>query len=298
MDLSICVITMNRAKQLKEALESCLSCKLPYKTEFVIIDNASSDNTEDVVKETLQNSGYSYYYEKMTENLGVGGGRNYAYDRSSGDYVYMLDDDAVIDDKNSDFFNDAISIMRNNSSIVTLTTQIYDTAWKKNRVEISGPEITDEIYKCQMFCGGSHFLRKSFFESAPYLPNKYGYEEIPPSLRAMNAGKINAFASELLVIHKPMVNKWDWNEEKNLQLLFNGMGYPYAIKKMMYPKIALPILKLANQRRLKKHLTGIPNANIKVKEAADRFCKDYPISEKIKFSTLCRMFCDFKLSVF
>ena len=44
MDLSICVVTMNRANQLKEALESCLACELPIKTEFVIIDNASCDN--------------------------------------------------------------------------------------------------------------------------------------------------------------------------------------------------------------------------------------------------------------
>ena len=48
--LSIGVVTMNRAAQLKEALESCLACQLPAKTEFIIIDNASTDNTEEIVK--------------------------------------------------------------------------------------------------------------------------------------------------------------------------------------------------------------------------------------------------------
>ena len=299
MELSICVITMNRAMQLSEALESCLACELPKETEFVIIDNASTDDTEQVVKETLDNSGYSYYYEKMSENLGVGGGRNYAYSKAKGDYAYMLDDDAIIDvEKNSDFFTRALEIMERNPLVVTLTTQIYDTAWEKNRVELGGPQISDGLYKIQMFCGGSHFLRKSFFVSTPYLPNKYGYEEIPPSLRVMNAGKINAFCTDLLIIHKPLVNKWDWGEEKNLQLLFNGMGYPYAIKKMMYPKFMTPLLKLANKKRLKLYLNNIPDAKAKVNEAAARFCKEYPIAEKIKLTTLCRMFRDFRLSVF
>ena len=51
MKLSICVVTMNRANQLSEALQSCLLCELPRETEFVIIDNASTDHTEQVVKE-------------------------------------------------------------------------------------------------------------------------------------------------------------------------------------------------------------------------------------------------------
>ena len=95
---------MNRAMQLKEALESCLFCNLPAETEFVIVDNASSDNTEQLVKATLGNSNFKYYYDKLSENLGVGGGRNYAFDKARGKYVYMLDDDAVIDNANPDFY--------------------------------------------------------------------------------------------------------------------------------------------------------------------------------------------------
>ena len=51
MKLSIAVVTMNRSIQLIEALDSCLTCNLPNDTEFVIIDNASTDDTEQKVKE-------------------------------------------------------------------------------------------------------------------------------------------------------------------------------------------------------------------------------------------------------
>lgn len=299
MKLSVCVITMNRAGQLAEALNSCLACDLPADTEFVIIDNASCDNTEETVHSVMDGCGYSYYYEKMQENLGVGCGRNYAFEKATGDILYWLDDDAVVDSgSNPGFFRRALDILKKYPSVVTLTTQIYDTAWEKNRLEVSGPQIGEGLYKCQMLCGGSNFMRKSFFNSAPYPSIIYGYEELPPSLRVMNAGKVNAFCSELLAVHKPAKNKWDWSDEKNHQLLLEGIGYPYAIKKMMYPKIALPLLKLANKRRLKLYLGDIENAQMRVKEAADKLCKEHPISEKIKFTTLCRMFLDFKLSVF
>lgn len=298
MKLSICVVTMNRSIQLREALESCLACDLSAETEFVIIDNASTDNTDQIVKETLDNSGFEYYYEKLPENLGVGGGRNYAFDKACGNYVYMLDDDAVIDNLNPDFFKTAITLLDKNADIATFTTQIYDTVWERNHMVPSGKKISDELFSCFMFCGGSHFLRKSFFVSSPYLPNKYGYEEIPPSLRAVDAGKINVFCPHLLIIHKPLINKWDYNDEKNHELLVKGIALPYAIKSMMYPAIFLPVLKLAMKRRIKKHMVQIPDAGEKVKEVVNKFRLEYPIKTKIKFSTVCRMFVDFKLSIF
>ena len=135
MKLSIAVITMNRSDQVVEAIDSCLACDLPIDTEFVVIDNASTDDTEDKVNAKLRDCGYSYYYEKLPENLGVGGGRNYAYSKTTGDYVYVLDDDAVISPVNLDFFKKAIEIFNKYENIASITTQAYDESWGRNRVE-------------------------------------------------------------------------------------------------------------------------------------------------------------------
>ena len=297
--LSICVITMNRAAQLKEALESCIACQLPVATEFVIVDNASTDDTEQTVKSLLENCDYPYYYEKMPENLGVGGGRNYAFSKAGGEYVYALDDDAVIDtEKNPDFFLKATALMDEKPEIVTLTTQIYDTAWKKNRVEKNGRQIAENLFLCKMFCGGSHFLRKSFFKTAPYLPNKYGYEEIPPALRVMDAGKQNVFCADLLAIHKPAINKWNWADEKNQALLITGIASPYALMKMMYPLVCRPLLWAATQIRIFRSLRKFPNARKRFRAEVKTICTQYPIYDKIKLSTVWCMVKDFGLSAF
>ena len=89
MKLSIAVVTMNRSKQLLEALESCAACELPTDTQFVIVDNASTDETENMVKGFFATNPFPFYYEKMTENIGCGRGRNYAYSKCSGDYCYF-----------------------------------------------------------------------------------------------------------------------------------------------------------------------------------------------------------------
>ena len=297
--LTISVITMNRSRQLTEALQSCLACSLPERTEFVIIDNASTDDTEQAVRQLMDGCGYSYYYEKLPENLGVGGGRNYAFSKSKGQYVYVLDDDAVIDtQKNPDFFIRAVVFMESNPKIVTLTTQIYDIVWQADRVEKCGPEIVTGLFACKMFCGGSHFLRKSFFESLPYLPNKYGYEEIPPSLRVMDAGCFNVFCPGLLVIHKPAVNKWNWADEKNQALLINGIAAPYALMKMMYPVICRPLLWAATQIRIYRNLRKISNYRSRYRQEVKEICTQYKIADKIKLKTVIRMVKLFKLSAF
>ncbi len=297
--LSICLATMNRAAQLCEALQSCLFCDLPKKTEFVIIDNASTDNTEEIVRATLQNSGYAYYYEKLPANIGAGGGPCRYYVGAGGEYVFGVDDDAVVGfKKNPDFFTCAISLMDKYPSVATLATQVYDEAWQKNRITISGPMIANNLYKCQVFCGGSHFLRTAVFPQPPYLNNHYGGEELPPSLRAIDLGKQNAFCPSLLVIHKPAINKWDWTDEKNCELLIKGFATPYAIKRMMYPAVFAPVLRLATWRRIRKYGAQVSNVEKRVWTMAKTICREYPIKEKIKFSTVCRLIKDFKLSAF
>ena len=296
--LTIGIVTMNREEQLAEALYSCLRTDLPDETEFVVIDNASTDNTEKVVKEILENSGYAYYYEKLTENIGCGRGRNYAFSKSCGTYYFSLDDDAVIDEQCRNFFTYAIDVLDNNTKIVTLTTQIYDTAWKSDRVEKTSIKIADDLYECKMFCGGSHFLRRYFFKTEPYFSNEYGYEEIPPSLYVADAGCKNEFCPTIRIIHKPKVNKWDHSDEKNQALLINECVLQYAIKKAVYPRIVAPILYAAYKARCQRYLKQVSDW----KKQADNLLAQTENSTKelrrIKIKTITDLYCKFGHAIF
>jgi glycosyltransferase involved in cell wall biosynthesis len=68
--LSICIPTYNRAEYLKKSIESIV-CQDEFKTkhvEIVISDNASTDNTGDVVKEYTNKYDNIYYYRNK-ENI-------------------------------------------------------------------------------------------------------------------------------------------------------------------------------------------------------------------------------------
>ena len=280
-----------------DALTSCILCKIPVDTQFVIIDNGSTDDTAIQVKHFFSKNKYSLYYEKMRENLGVGIGRNYAFSKAKGDYIYFLDDDAYIESTNNEFFTKAINYLETNPSIVTLTTQIYDLVWKANRVSNFGPTYKDKLKLLYMFCGGSHFLRKSFWiDSKPYFPTKYGYEEILPSLRVADAGYVNAFAEDLLVIHNPQVNKWDFDDEKNADIVINELVSLKVMKSKLYPRIFYPILSLSYFVRSIKYLT--PASKKEANRLIASMNSRLTCGKKIRASTVIKLFGNFGFSIF
>ena len=297
MKLSIAVVTMNRATQLIEALQSCVASMLPSDTQFVIIDNASTDHTEHVINRFFEENPYEYYYEKLPQNIGCGNGRNYAYLKSKGDYVYFMDDDAYIDSKCNDFFIRAIEIFEENKNIASLTTQIYDLAWNKNRVLAGGPVIDKNVRHCMILCGGSHFLSRHFLgDTNPYFPNKYGYEEILPSLRIVDAGYMNAFVEWLCVIHNPLVNKWDYSIKNNEHLLVKGIAIPRAMKSKYYPIITIPFIYIAFLLRSIKYLNR--NQRKLAVQMVDEFCHSYEFGDRISLRTIVRMYMNFGFSIF
>lgn len=99
--LSICIPTYNRAKYLPECLDSIVSQfkdkEIYEKTEIVIADNASSDNTEEIVKQ-YQNNYSNIHYFKNEKNLGFDRSFVKLITKSNGKYCLSLgDDDALFE---------------------------------------------------------------------------------------------------------------------------------------------------------------------------------------------------------
>ncbi len=98
--LSICIPTYNRAKFLDEAIESVVSQvteDIKDKLELCISDNASTDNTEEIVEKWKKQSPISIVYHKNEENLGAD--RNFlkVIEIANGEYCWYLgSDDKII----------------------------------------------------------------------------------------------------------------------------------------------------------------------------------------------------------
>ncbi len=97
--LSICIPTYNRSEFLVECLSSVLNSVVGYEheVEIVISDNASSDDTEEVVRK-FQKLHKIIKYNKNTHN--IGGERNFRHVATlgRGKYIWVFGDDDVMEE--------------------------------------------------------------------------------------------------------------------------------------------------------------------------------------------------------
>ncbi len=95
--LTIAIPTYNRAKFLIECLDSVLPQVISNedKIEFIISDNASTDNTEEIIKE-YQNKYPFIKYFKNKSNLGFDGNFMKCFERSTGKYLHMMSSDDIM----------------------------------------------------------------------------------------------------------------------------------------------------------------------------------------------------------
>ena len=98
MKISILIPTFNRAQYLPRAVESALSQDY-NNIEVIVSDNASTDNTMEVMERFKDNKNFKYF--RNNKNLGmVRNWKKELDEYSSGDYFIILsDDDYLVDNE-------------------------------------------------------------------------------------------------------------------------------------------------------------------------------------------------------
>ena len=101
--LSIAIPTFNRAEKLKNQLsalhKSILKSKLGHAIEVVVVDNCSTDSTQDSII-NFSNLQKSYTFSTFQNEKNLGGVRNFGQCilRSNGRFVWLLSDDDNLHD--------------------------------------------------------------------------------------------------------------------------------------------------------------------------------------------------------
>ena len=89
--VSVTIVTYNSGRFIKRCLESVLEQRYPNK-EVIVIDNASTDGTIDIL-EQFEDRCQIVYNE---ENIGFAAAQNQAIGLSSGDWVLTLNPDVLL----------------------------------------------------------------------------------------------------------------------------------------------------------------------------------------------------------
>ena len=90
--LSIIVVTYNGWHHLEPCLRSMLP-QLHGLDEIVIVDNGSSDGTEEGVAEIGDSR---IRYERLEENLGFAGANNIGAERATREWLLLLNNDTIV----------------------------------------------------------------------------------------------------------------------------------------------------------------------------------------------------------
>ncbi|WP_336817986.1 glycosyltransferase family 2 protein [Cedecea sp. MMO-103] len=105
--VSVVIISFNHAPYIEECIESIL-CQNYKIFEIIIIDNNSTDNTNEILEKYSYNNSISII--KLPVNKGVSGGINEGLTRVSGEYViFFASDDVMVSDR----LHKQVNFMRN-----------------------------------------------------------------------------------------------------------------------------------------------------------------------------------------
>ncbi len=91
MRASVIVVTHNNARHIRGCLDSVLA-HLGGEDEVIVVDNASSDDTADIVEQE-----YAQVRLVRGRNTGYGGGNNRGAREASGDYLVFLNPDTSLE---------------------------------------------------------------------------------------------------------------------------------------------------------------------------------------------------------
>jgi glycosyltransferase involved in cell wall biosynthesis len=95
---TVFIPTYNREKLVKEAIESLFTQTVdPQRFELIVVDNCSSDNTEEMVRELQAKAPFSITFHRNERNLGCFGSMNLAAAMAKTDILASLDSDAYAD---------------------------------------------------------------------------------------------------------------------------------------------------------------------------------------------------------
>lgn len=210
--LAFIIITYNRPADALELLQNIaqLDQAADLLEEVILVNNASTEDYSPVEAFVNANQSIPFRYFHSYENLGVARGRNYAIQKSGAPILIMLDDDAVL--QNKDALTNLVAEFKTINTarpkaIVSFKVLYYSNLqMQKNAL----PHKHYEEYKDKSFfetyyyAGGAHAIRREVIDKTGSYPTDffYGMEEYDMSYRVLDAGYSIVYSDKIVMLHK------------------------------------------------------------------------------------------------
>jgi GT2 family glycosyltransferase len=248
--LSFIIITYNRPDDALELLQniSGLDEAAELLEEIILVNNCSSTSyakVEDYVKShTLP-----FKYIEAPANLGVAKGRNFALQFATAPVLILLDDDAVLQNKDTlkqvllSFDHkpaESLNIERE-TAIVSFKVLYYDT------LDMQENALAHKKYNAYKdkhsfytyyYAGGAHAVKKNVLEQVGDYPEDffYGMEEYDLGYRILDKGYAIQYNASIVMLHKesPLGRKPTGEKLKMMWVNKSKVAWRYLPKVYFY----------------------------------------------------------------
>lgn len=197
-EISVLILTWNRKDDLITALNSILMQK-GVTFEIVVVDSASTDGTQEVIRERYP----EVKYIELPYNMGVIGGRNIGIANCSAELVFFLDDDAMFVEENA--LHKVVTVFSQRQDMWALTCKVLDKDGKLwlSLVPGGSEEYINQEMLTTTFIGCASCIRSAAFRELGYFDHLYfrEKEELEFSFRIYNADRYIIYYPEVTVIH-------------------------------------------------------------------------------------------------
>ena len=212
--------------------------------EVIVINNASTEDYSGVKKLIGSTPSLPFRYFDAPENLCVAKGRNYGLNKGTAPIVIMLDDDAIL--QNKDCLKNLIKEFETNNTerpkaVVSFKVLYYDNLKMQ---ENALPHKRFDEYKDKSFfetyyyAGGAHAVKRDVIEKLGLYPADffYGMEEYDLSYRILEAGYSIVYSDKIVMLHKESPTGRRPKNEKLRMMWVNKskVAFRYLPKKYFY----------------------------------------------------------------
>lgn len=169
--VSIVIPIYNKEKILSETLKSLFKQTYAENTEFILINDGSTDNSEKICLNFLER--YKNIFKiiyKKTCNQGRSSARNLGIDLATGEYLMFLDADDQIEENMIEVMYE--NIKENNYDMGICGIKYFDENNKLFKIEIPDKKMNEKFFEYNLSCAvwNKIFKTKIIKENKIYFP--------------------------------------------------------------------------------------------------------------------------------
>jgi len=212
MKISVVMLAYNAEKTIEESIKSVLG-QMYSDFEFLIINDASTDKTEQIIKEYANNDARIRYH-KNEQNCGVAFSRELGAELSEGEYVAFIDsDDLWTEDK----LSSQVELIKENENaeFVFTGSAFIDSCGNVKKHILNVPEkVTYRKLLGQNIISCSSVLIKRTHLLGAFVPDDSMHEDFAAWLKILKKGVVAYGINKPLLVYRVSAGSRSYNKLK------------------------------------------------------------------------------------